>query len=488
MNKVITINLNGKAYQIEEEGYALLHSYLKQVRSNLNDNPDQDEIIKDFEQAIAEKCDKYVSAHKNVIGTAEIKIIIAEMGPTEGSGENSHAATEAPVIKRLYRIREGAWIAGVCNGIAVFFGIDVKIIRIIFAVLAVFTHGAIFGLYILMAFFVPAADTIEERAAAHGKQFNTQEFIEEMKTKYGKYTEEGYWKKYADTERKYWMNFSGAWMSFSRIGTGIFTFLGTIALIGVGIVYSIMMWGVLVDHSMFGNKFLFGASPILLALFLTACVYIISWPIRKMVNEARRHTWNIKKRKHPGAQIASLIVWFIALGFVVIVGIKSFPDRHNEAYVPYGTDFWIGHREFCIGGNYFCDPASGIAEQQKTAVSTVVKNFGDTLQQVSLLAPAAILKPQMEKAYGPYLTPELLQQWESNPESALGHTTSSPHPDHIDVDTVTKNEDGSYTVTGDVVEITDNPEDRIIDTQPVTFTLVQTTNEWRISAVEMGKH
>ncbi|MDB5255294.1 MAG: phage shock protein PspC [Candidatus Nomurabacteria bacterium] len=487
MNKVITINLNGKAYQIEEEGYALLHSYLAKVRHNLNDNPDQDEIIKDFEQAIAEKCDKYISAHKNVVGSAEVKTIIAEMGPIEGGEKGDHAETGAPVIKRLYRIREGAWIAGVCNGIATFFGMDVKIVRIIFIVLSIFTHGGFIGLYILMAFFVPAADTLEERAYAQGKQFNTQEFIEEMKAKYGKYTEEGYWKKYADSHTEYAKKVGNAWVGFTRIGTGIFTFLGTIALIGIGIVYSIMMWGALVDHHMFGNKFLIGASPILLALFITACVYIISWPIRKMVNEARRHTWNITGKKHPVGQIISLIIWLIAIGFAAIIGIKSLSDQH-KTYAPYGTDFWIAHHEFCIGGNYFCDPTSATENQNEQAVRDTVQHFGETLQQVSLLAPAATLKPQMEKVYGSYLTPELLKQWQNNPDIALGRQTSSPYPDHISIDEVSKNEDGSYTVTADIIEMTSNPQDHFINAQPVTFTVVNVNNEWRISATEIGKY
>ena len=489
MNKVITINLNGRAYQIEEEGYTLLHNYLKEVRSNLNDNPDQDEIIKDFEQAIAEKCDKYISNHKDVVGTTEVKTIIAEMGPIEHSEGSSHAEPAAPVIKRLYRIREGAWIAGVCNGIAVFFGIDVKIIRIIFVLFAIFTHGGIIALYILMAIFIPAADTTEERAFARGKQFNTQEFIEEMKTKYGKYAgkyaEDGYWKKYADMYTK---KAESAWLNFSRIGTGIFTFIGSLCLIAIGIVYSIMMWGVLVDHHMFGNKFLVGASPILLALFITACVYIVVLPIRKMVNEARRHTWNIPThKKRRGGKIASALLWFIAIGFVVTVGIQSIPDRHRASYAPYGTDFWIGHREFCIGGNYFCDPTAAVDEQNKNAVEKTVHDFGETLQQVSLLAPASVLKPQMEKVYGPYLTPALLQQWQNHPDTALGRTTSSPYPDHISIDGTIKNEDGTYTVKGEIIETTDNPQDAIMVMDPVVLTLIQTDAVWDISTAEISR-
>ena len=54
MNKVTTINLNGKAYQVEEAGYELLRKYLDQAGVKLEGNPDKTEIMGDFEQAIAD--------------------------------------------------------------------------------------------------------------------------------------------------------------------------------------------------------------------------------------------------------------------------------------------------------------------------------------------------------------------------------------------------------------------------------------------------
>ena len=54
MNKVITINLNGVAYQLEEGGYDALRAYLDHAARRLEGNPDKDEIMTDIEQAIAE--------------------------------------------------------------------------------------------------------------------------------------------------------------------------------------------------------------------------------------------------------------------------------------------------------------------------------------------------------------------------------------------------------------------------------------------------
>lgn len=499
MNKVITINLNGKAYQIEENGYAILHNYLTEARKKLDGNPDQEEIVKDFEQAIAEKCDKYLSAHKNIVTSEEIKTIVKEMGPVDTTEENheheEQKTDSAP--KRLYRIREGAWIAGVCNGVAVFFGIDVKIVRLIAVIIAIFTHGGIVALYILLAIFVPAAETSEERAFARGKQFNAEEFIEEMKEKYGKYSEK-YGSKYAEKykekyskymeEAYYRKNFSNSWLSFTRLGTGIFSIIGGIALVGISIVYCVMMWAILIHGSVFGKEILVGASPALLALFVTAVTYAITWPIRTMVNEARRHAWNITRRKKHGKRIAGIVLWVIAIGFAITIGLLSTVDRATDR-APYGTDFWVLHHEVCIGGNYYCNPEALVEQHTEAVIQQTVSDFGRSLQQVSLLGPSATLKPQMQKFYGPFLAPELLKQWQEHPDMALGRETSSPYPNAIAVDNTIKNNDGSYTVTGSVVEITNADQDNTPPNfQDVTLTLVQINNEWRISAVQKGQY
>ncbi|HUL53136.1 MAG TPA: hypothetical protein VLT83_06975, partial [Opitutaceae bacterium] len=81
MNKVITINLHGSAFQLEEAGYEALRTYLDGAARNLEGNPDRDEIIADIEQAIADKCRAVLGAYKNVVVAPEVSQIIAEMGP-----------------------------------------------------------------------------------------------------------------------------------------------------------------------------------------------------------------------------------------------------------------------------------------------------------------------------------------------------------------------------------------------------------------------
>lgn len=202
MNKVITINLNGNAYQLEEDGYEALRAYLETAGRRLEGNPDRDEIMADIEQSIADKFRAVLGANKTVVVSKEVRDVIDQMGPVEGgsgaddepkpgrtagaAGTAAGAAAPPPgpgPARRLYRIREGAQVAGVCNGLAAYFGIDVTIIRIIFAV-CVLTFGAGVLAYIVMMFVIPPANTPEEVAAAHGVPATAEEFIRRAKEGY----------------------------------------------------------------------------------------------------------------------------------------------------------------------------------------------------------------------------------------------------------------------------------------------------------------
>ena len=66
--------------------------------------------------------------------------------------EPSNGAT-----KRLYRIRDGRAVAGVCAGLAAYFGVDPTLIRLAFALLTVF--GGIGVLLYLGAWLVIPDET-----------------------------------------------------------------------------------------------------------------------------------------------------------------------------------------------------------------------------------------------------------------------------------------------------------------------------------------
>src|SRR5208283_1351810 len=83
MNKVITINLGGNAFQLEEGGYDALRAYLETATARLAGNPDRDEILSDIERAIADKFRALLASHKTVVEAKEVAAVLADMGPIE---------------------------------------------------------------------------------------------------------------------------------------------------------------------------------------------------------------------------------------------------------------------------------------------------------------------------------------------------------------------------------------------------------------------
>jgi phage shock protein PspC (stress-responsive transcriptional regulator) len=218
MNTVIIINLNGNAFHLEEPGYVSLRDYLQRAQAQLKDNPDKAEIMADLEQAIADKCAHFLLPHKNVLTAAEIEEVLKEMGPvqSEAGAEAGSGASEQPradarsasssgtAPKRLYQIREGAMLSGVCSGLAAYLNIDVTIVRIGFVLLTLLTSGIWILVYLAMMLVVPFANTGEEHAAAAGTPFNAQEVIDRAKKHYAEFKDSKEWRRHWRQQRREW--------------------------------------------------------------------------------------------------------------------------------------------------------------------------------------------------------------------------------------------------------------------------------------------
>ena len=192
MQRVVSINLNGNVYQLEENGYNALFAYLDAADAQLKDDPDRAQKIADLEARVAELCTACLAPHKTVVTSMEIDRIIAGLGPIPGqpAGEGGRPAGSAgqttastsgagtrssqpgfswtPWVhgRRLYQIREGSMISGVCMGLAEYTRIDVTFIRIMFVLFALMSGGWGILAYAVLMFVVPRVDTRAE-AIAH---------------------------------------------------------------------------------------------------------------------------------------------------------------------------------------------------------------------------------------------------------------------------------------------------------------------------------
>jgi type II secretory pathway pseudopilin PulG len=126
--------------------------------------------------------------------------------------------------------------------------------------------------------------------------------------------------------------------------------------------------------------------------------------------------------------------------------------------------------------------------QDKSAVRSVVENFGKTLQNVSLLSPT--LAQDMEENYKDFLDPTLLAQWKEDPSKALGRLTSSPWPDGIEISSIEQFGSDTYDVNGNIIEITSVEEAQkgIPAKRPIRLSVVKFEDRWLITSVSLGEY
>jgi phage shock protein PspC (stress-responsive transcriptional regulator) len=163
MKRVITASLNRNAYQFEEDAYARLEAWLAEASARLAGDPDRTEILADLEQAIADQCTQRLRPHQQVVTLEELQPALDHVGRVETPDVGAAAAPEAPASAgaaaplKLEQISQGAWISGVCLGLARYSGIDPTLVRALAVVLLFITGGGMVLLYAVMMLMIPFA-------------------------------------------------------------------------------------------------------------------------------------------------------------------------------------------------------------------------------------------------------------------------------------------------------------------------------------------
>ncbi len=162
MRKVINIDLVGSAnpYRLHEDAYDALNRYLDHARSRLADDPDQAEVMSDLERSIGAKLADRLGSDDRIVTVEDVTVVLGEVGSVGADdGQPTAAVADRPRRRRLYRIREGQQIAGVCTGLAAYSDIDVNWIRTVFYALGLVTAGLFFLVYMVVAFLLPVVPT-----------------------------------------------------------------------------------------------------------------------------------------------------------------------------------------------------------------------------------------------------------------------------------------------------------------------------------------
>ncbi|WP_304707747.1 PspC domain-containing protein [uncultured Rikenella sp.] len=147
MEKILTINLDSRSFMMDEAAYNTLSDYLHQIEMRL----ERPEEITDIERRLA---DILTELNPGVVDTDTVRVAMDRLGSPDRFGSLKPDTASAPnEPKRLYRSRKNRMIAGVCGGLAEYFGIDPIIIRLI-ALVLLFGGGG-FLLYVIGWIIIP---------------------------------------------------------------------------------------------------------------------------------------------------------------------------------------------------------------------------------------------------------------------------------------------------------------------------------------------
>lgn len=167
MKKTISINISGILFHIEEDGYDTLRKYLDAINRHFSSYKDNQEIISDIENRIAEIFLSNLKNNKQVITAENVDKLIEKMGTiadftsveeevgdldqedTFGKEEDIYKYVTPPDpekggYKKLVRLENKKILGGVCAGMAHYFSVDPLWTRLI-AILLLFSGNMRFN-------------------------------------------------------------------------------------------------------------------------------------------------------------------------------------------------------------------------------------------------------------------------------------------------------------------------------------------------------
>lgn len=347
MKKTIKINLSGIIFNIDDDAYEKLKSYLDTISQYFSNKQESKEIIDDIETRIAELFQERITAENQVITIEIVNEVIDVMGNPEDiadSGEeeeprNFHERYRGS--KRLYRDPENSVIGGVCGGLGAYFAVDPVIFRLLFVVFF-FAGGASILVYVILWIVLPKAETAAQKLEMRGEKVNVSNLEKKIREEYDNVRENV--KKNVSKARE-----SETYQSAQRGASDFFEVLGKILLVFIKVILIIIgtalviagigvLIGVIalpfVGINMFpfesynfslGDLLVPFTDPVSVTLLSIAISLLILIPIAAMIYGLVRVIFNLKTQNR-GLGAGALVLWLVCL--FSIIGIVAFESRN----------------------------------------------------------------------------------------------------------------------------------------------------------------
>ncbi|MEM6720021.1 MAG: PspC domain-containing protein [Bacteroidota bacterium] len=196
MNKTININLANMFFHIDEDAYNTLQRYLNAIKRSFTDSQGRDEILADIEARVAELFSERMKSDRQVVGMKEVQEVIDIMGqpedylvddeifedgPKATYNTKTSTGTGTGTTRKLYRDYDNKLIAGVCAGLARYFGVDDLWIRLLAIIIVFAGVGSPILVYFILWFIIPKATTTSEKLAMAGKPANISNIEQKIK-------------------------------------------------------------------------------------------------------------------------------------------------------------------------------------------------------------------------------------------------------------------------------------------------------------------
>ncbi|MCP4310985.1 MAG: PspC domain-containing protein [Bacteroidetes bacterium] len=352
MKKTIKINLNGIIFNIDDDAYEKLKSYLDTISRYFSNKNESKEIIDDIESRIAELFQERVSAENQVITLTIVNEVIDIMGNPEdiadtgegGDGQRSFHDTYSN-SKKLYRDPEQSVIGGVCGGLAAYFRMDAVIFRLLF-VIFFFAGGASVLVYVILWIVLPKAETAAQKLEMRGEKVNVSNLEKKIREEYDHVKENVKDNvsraKSSDTYKKAQ---NGASDFFEVLGKILLVFVKVILIIigtslvigGIGILIGLITLPFAGVHLFpfesynfsLGDVFMPFTDPVSVTLLTIAVTLLIMIPIGAMIYALIRLIFNIKTRNR-GIGVGALVLWMVCL--FSIIGIVAFESSNYSDF------------------------------------------------------------------------------------------------------------------------------------------------------------
>ena len=342
MNRIISANINGFVFQIDELAYDRLKQYLESLRLRITEK----EVYDDIENRIAELFSHLLNTGTPAIFLNHVEDVIAQVGSAEELGDamdsvdrdgaaegeafTSGAASASASAsasghaggghaKRLYRNEDDVVVDGVCSGIAAYFGWDPVFVRAIFGVLAVASFGTVILVYVFLMVIIPAASTPAEKLQMRGEPVNFDNLAKVVDQNVRSAYESAYAKAMENVKPRAKRGLGKT----GRLVVKVFAAIALVALFSVivpGVIGAVLSAGMFAfvfdafyDYFLLGYTYLGGTILAICAVVLVPLIHLIYGLIRILVNG---------KKMSPFLRWPLNVAFWIALVFLTVKSVE----------------------------------------------------------------------------------------------------------------------------------------------------------------------